>query len=324
MQNLAFCRDGKLLALIRQVGVLEVWNVVTRQRVYPSGPDDFRGARQRGLGGVVALSPDDTSLAVQGAGGAITVWDLRRRKLVLALPEEHSTIRSLAWSPDRQRLAAGFSDGSLVLWNIPRIRAQLAEIGLDWHDSPAPAAHPEQDELGSKPIPLETARLFALELFGTAQATLSGVGNVCRVDIAAVDGTNWHARITKLFDDPQAGATYTVRFRAKADAPRPIWLSGSIDEPDWHGIGRLQDVPWPKRGRTINTSSRRRTLPPRTRSNSWSGIRRGPRGLPISRPLRARNKPGCPGLPNAGLAAGSMLARLQGDAASDVMSPKLG
>ena len=45
MRNLAFCRDGKLLALIRQGGVPEVWNVVTGRRVYPSGPDDFRGAR---------------------------------------------------------------------------------------------------------------------------------------------------------------------------------------------------------------------------------------------------------------------------------------
>ena len=106
-----------------------------------------------------------------------------------------------------------------------------------------PAAPPEQAIASSEPLPLETARLFVLELFGTAQATLAAEANVCRVDIAAVDGTNWHARITKLFDDPQAGATYTVRFRAKADAPRRIALWGGIDEPDRHGIGLSQDVP---------------------------------------------------------------------------------
>jgi hypothetical protein len=39
------------------------------------------------------------------------------------------------------------------------------------------------------------------------------------------------------------GATYTVRFRAKADAPRRIWLGGYIGEPDWHSIGLGQDVP---------------------------------------------------------------------------------
>jgi WD40 repeat protein/serine/threonine protein kinase len=243
-RNSAFFRDGKLLALIRQGGVPEVWNVVTRQQVYPSGPDDFRGARERGLGGIVAVSPDETWLAVSGAGGAITIWDLRQRELVLALPEERGANWDLAWSPDRQRLAAGFSDGSLVVWNIPRIRAQLAQIGLDWQD--APYLRPASSELAearSEARPSETARLFVLELFGTAQATQAAEGNVCRVDITAVDGTNWHARITKAFDDPQDGATYTVRFRARADVPRRIFLWGGIDRADWHGIGLSRVVP---------------------------------------------------------------------------------
>jgi hypothetical protein len=238
-RNLAFCPDGKLLALIHG-GVPEVWNVVTRQRVYPSSPDDFQGATDRGLGGKIALSPDNTWLAVSGA---TTVWDMHQRKLLLALPAEHGFNWGLTWSPNRELLAAGLSDGSLVIWNIPRIRAGLAEIGLDWHDSPAPAAHQEQAIASSEPLPLDSARLFALELFGTAGATLAALGNVCRVDITAVDGTNWHARITKLFDDLQAGANYTVRFRAKADSPRRIWLGGLIDQPDWHGIGLGQDVP---------------------------------------------------------------------------------
>ena len=134
-RNLAFCRDGKLLALIHD-GVPEVWNVITRQRVYPSSPGDFRGARERGLGGMIALSKGDNWLAVSGE---TTVWDMHQRKLLLALPAEHGINWGLTWSPIRELLAAGFSDGSLVIWNIPRIRAGLAEIGLDWHDSPAPA-----------------------------------------------------------------------------------------------------------------------------------------------------------------------------------------
>ena len=130
-----------------------------------------------------------------------------------------------------------------MIWNIPRVRAQLAEIGLDWQDSPVPAPPAEPAEVESEPLPLDTARLFELELFGTAQATLAIDGNVCRVDVAAVDGTNWHAQITQPFDDPQEGATYTVRFRARADAPRRMLLSGGfIDRADWHGIGLSQEV----------------------------------------------------------------------------------
>ena len=66
-----------------------------------------------------------------------------RRNLLLPLPDEHGFNWALAWSPNRELLAAGFSDGSLALWNIPRVREQLAQIGLDWSDSPAPAVPPE-------------------------------------------------------------------------------------------------------------------------------------------------------------------------------------
>jgi len=161
---------------------------------------------------------------------------------LLALPEEHGINWGLAWSPNRELLAAGFSDGSLALWSIPRIRAQLAEIGLDWQDPLLPAKRPGPADATSGPPPFETARLFALELSGTAKATLATEGNVCRVDVTAVDGTEWHARVTKMFDDPEAGATYTVRFRAKADAPRRMVLGGFLDEHDWHAIGLSQDV----------------------------------------------------------------------------------
>ena len=51
---------------------------------------------------------------------------MRKRELLLALPEEHTLNGSLAWSPDHELLAAGFFDGSLVIWNIPRVREQLA------------------------------------------------------------------------------------------------------------------------------------------------------------------------------------------------------
>jgi len=242
-KNMAFFRDGKHLAFVGGDGVPEVWNVLTRRQVYPSGPDDFREARQYGLVGVVAVSADDAWLAVRGVRGSVTIWDVRRRELLLALPEEHGNNWSLAWSPDRALLAAGFSDGSLVLWNIPRVRAKLAEIGLDWRDSPAPAPPAEPVEIESEPLLLDSTCLFELRVFGTAQATMAIDGTVCRVDVGAVDGTNWHAQIVQPFDDAQEGARYTVQFRARADAPRRMPLScGFVDRADWHGVGLSQQV----------------------------------------------------------------------------------
>jgi hypothetical protein len=84
--------------------------------------------------------------------------------------------------------------------------------------------------------------VIALEVFDAAQATRTVEGNVHRVDVTAVDGTPWHARLSQMTEDLQEGVTYTVRFRAKADVPRSIELHGQIDEPDWHNIGLNQVV----------------------------------------------------------------------------------
>jgi WD40 repeat protein len=96
LRNVAFYRDRNQLALISKGGGPEVWDVVTRQRVYPSGPDDFRGATESGPDGYIALSADDAWLAASGARGTVTVWDLRARKLLLTLPEEHGQVWCMA------------------------------------------------------------------------------------------------------------------------------------------------------------------------------------------------------------------------------------
>jgi hypothetical protein len=100
-----------------------------------------------------------------------------------------------------------------------------------------PAEVPEPAEPASVPPPVETIRLSSLEQFGAAQATLTNEGNVYRVNVTAVDGTTWHAKLSQIFDDLQEGATYTIRFRARAKAPRSITLYAHIDEPDFQGIG---------------------------------------------------------------------------------------
>ncbi len=41
----------------------------------------------------------------------------------------------------------------------------------------------------------------------------------------------------------QEGATYTLRFRARADRPRSMNLAGAITQPDYHNIGLAEKVP---------------------------------------------------------------------------------
>ncbi len=65
-------------------------------------------------------------------GSMVSIWDTQSRKCLLVLPEEQSTIWIMAWSPDQKQLAVGSADGGLVLWNLPKIKAQLDQIGLGW------------------------------------------------------------------------------------------------------------------------------------------------------------------------------------------------
>ena len=242
-ENMAFFRDGKHLAFVGGDWVPQVWNVLTRRRVYPSGPDDFRGASEYGLVGVVVAERRrrlaggagraDRSPSGTCAGGSCC-WPCRR-----------STATTGAWRgapiascwPPVSPTAAWCSGTS------PAFARSWPRSGSTGRTRPRRRHLPEPVEIGSEPLPLDSTCLFELRVFGTARATMAIDGNVCRVDVGAVDGTEWHAQVVQPFDDAQEGARYTVQFRARADAPRRMSLSGGfVDRADWHNVGLSQQV----------------------------------------------------------------------------------
>ncbi len=75
------------------------------------------------------------------------------------------------------------------------------------------------------PPPLETFRFFTLQVLGTARATMTPEADAHRIDVTAVDGTDWHVQLRHSLDDLDEGATYTVRFRARADVPSSMFLA---------------------------------------------------------------------------------------------------
>jgi WD40 repeat protein len=137
------------------------------------------------------------------------------------------SVVSAAFAPDGSCLATGSVDATVRLWVAP----------------PLPAALAEPVETPSLPPPTDTFRLFTLGVHGDAKATLAADGSAARVDVTSIDGTDWHAQLEQSFDDLQEGVNYTVRFRAKADVPRPIHLFGVIGEDNYHGIGLDKVVP---------------------------------------------------------------------------------
>jgi WD40 repeat protein len=126
---ITFLGDSKHLLLVSEDQEAEVWDVVAGKKAYTFGGGRFPPSAQIKRT-KTALSADGRRFAWQGGG--VTIWDMETRKMLAALPEDDSKIWSLALSPDGERLAVGFHDGSLAIWHIPRIRAHLAGLGLDW------------------------------------------------------------------------------------------------------------------------------------------------------------------------------------------------
>jgi WD40 repeat protein len=133
LQSLAFHPGSKHLVFVADMGGAEVWNVKTGNRVSIFGTGLSKEPDQvpSGPGGTIALSADGAWLA-SSHGRFVSIWDMASGQLLVQLPEEESSIMSLAWDTKRERLAVGSFDGQLAIWNLAKIKTQLDEIGLGW------------------------------------------------------------------------------------------------------------------------------------------------------------------------------------------------
>ena len=108
LADVAFSRDGKLVASFGDDGRIRLWNPGTGAAV--GGP---LGGGGSGL--ALAFGSGDV-LASGGTGPGVRLWDVSRRALIgtlSATPE----IADLAFSPDGKLLAAATNDG-VVIWDV--------------------------------------------------------------------------------------------------------------------------------------------------------------------------------------------------------------
>ncbi len=87
------------------------------------------------------------------------------------------------------------------------------------------------------PSLLSPASAWSSEHQGTSQAAFLPEGGGIKTSITQTDGTDWHVQVHQTGIDLHDGATYTVTFRAKADAARPLPVAAGLDQDDWHSIG---------------------------------------------------------------------------------------
>jgi eukaryotic-like serine/threonine-protein kinase len=153
--NARFSPDGKWLAVAGAMGgrILAVGS-------WEEGPDIQAH-------GWIAFSPDGNLVAAEAGPGMIRLLDpaTGREKARLEDPRQDAACW-LDFTPDGTRLVAVSDDGKAIhVWDLRRIRAQLAQIGLDW-DAPA---FPEGSD--DAPSPLEV-RVIGAELMAKLHEAL--------------------------------------------------------------------------------------------------------------------------------------------------------
>ncbi len=88
-----------------------------------------------------------------------------------------------------------------------------------------------------------------LQHFDPAEATLTTEDTAQVTTITRTDGEAWHVQLGRLNASVKDGVPITVRFRAKANAPRDMMLMGGVSDGDYHPICDQQYV-------ALNTSWR--------------------------------------------------------------------
>ncbi len=148
--GISFSPDGKLLAVGRTRGMLEVWNLQEQrvdQRIKdvpsaqvgfcgdsrtvvltsggtaqlvslddPSRPTPLEGHEN----GIVSISftPDRKHLATFDSDGLVVVWDVAAKSGQTSLQFQGKAINAIALSPDASRVAAANRAGDVELWNV--------------------------------------------------------------------------------------------------------------------------------------------------------------------------------------------------------------
>ena len=179
--NLAFFPDSDHITFCTARGMIETWNTRTARRVSAVGQQS----------GGVAASGDGQWLA----NVDLTVWSSKAEARVFSLPHESGPVWSHAWSPDGQRLAVGSADGELAIWDLPKVQAQLAQIGLEWRPDAQPR-RPQEPQPFEPTTPLE--REHQLVHYSNLGNRLTSVGRLREA------GDIYRALVKLKPDDPFA------------------------------------------------------------------------------------------------------------------------
>lgn len=126
VRDLAYSRDGSLLASTGLDKTVRVWNIAAARELYLLAPEGFVHSSTSGLVTepirvpllAVAFSPDGKILATGGADRLVRLWDAETGKFIRAFQGHAMTITALAFSPDGKILLSAGLDKTVRAWKL--------------------------------------------------------------------------------------------------------------------------------------------------------------------------------------------------------------
>ena len=83
---------------------------------------------------------------------------------------------------------------------------------------------------------------WRFEQHGRAKGSITAAGDELVFDVTVVGDKQWHVQCFQTRLDLQNDAEHTLKFKARADAPRKVVVQAQMDEKPWDMIGLNKEV----------------------------------------------------------------------------------